>query len=146
MVHLRPAALALLMTGPAMLPTAASADAFLPGEETTLAIRFLGLPTGEGTITVGQPSGDVWPVIFQARTRGLVGLLDVREHLTCLLDAGTGLSRGSDLRAVELGDYHADSSRFDREAGTTFSLRRAWRCTVTVAVPASRSKRDESAW
>lgn len=136
MVHLRTAALALLMTG-SSIPPAAADDAFLPGEVTTLAIRYLGLPTGEGTITVGQPSGDVWPVIFQARTTGLVGLLDVREHLTCLWDAGTGLPRGSDLRAVELGDHHADSARFDREAGTaTVTVqRRARRSEQVVPVP-----------
>jgi hypothetical protein len=138
MHHLRTAALALLMTGSTSPPTAALADAFLPGEETTLAIRYLGLPSGEGTITVGQPSGDLWPVIFQARTSGLVGLLDVREHLTCLWDAGTGLSRGSDLRAIELGDHHADSLRFDREAGTaTVTVRRrSRRSQKVVPVPA----------
>jgi len=127
----RTAALALAMTLSA-LPASAFADAFLPGEETTLGLRYLGLPTGEGTITVGQPAGDLWPVVFQARTSGLVGLLDVREHLTCLYDAATGLSRGSDLRAVELGDRHADSTRFDREAGTA---------TFTVERPSRRSQR-----
>jgi len=136
MDHPRTAALALAMTLSA-LPASASADAFLPGEETTLGLRYLGLPTGEGTISVGQPSGDVWPVTFQARTTGLIGLLDVREHLTCLLDADTGLSRGSDLRAVELGDRHADSARFDREAGTaTVTVQRqARRSEQTVEVP-----------
>lgn len=130
MDHPRHAALALAMTL-AALPARASADAFLPGEETTLGLRYLGLPTGEGTITVGQPAGDLWPVVFQARTSGLVGLFDVREHLTCLYDAATGLSRGSDLRAVELGDRHADSLRFDREAGTA---------TVTVERPTRRTR------
>lgn len=131
MDHPRTAALALAMTLSA-LPAHAFADAFLPGEETTLGLRYLGLPTGEGTITVGQPAGDLWPVVFQARTSGLVGLFDVREHLTCLYDAATGLSRGSDLRAVELGDRHADSLRFDREAGTA---------TVTVERPSRRSQK-----
>lgn len=136
MDRLRSAALALAMT--AALPAPARAEPFLPGEETALALRYLGLPAGEGTITVGQPAGDVWPVIFRARTGGLAGIVDVREHLTCLWDAATGLPRGSDLRAVELGDVHADSARFDREAGTATVtvVRRARRSQKVVAVPA----------
>jgi len=128
----------LLVTVLSSAAAPAAAQPFAPGEQTTLAIRYLGLPTGEGTIAVGQPSGDVWPVTFQARTKGLVGLLDVREHLTCLWDATTGLSRGSDLRALELGDLHVDAARFDRAAGTaTVSVaRRSRRPEKTVAVPA----------
>jgi hypothetical protein len=118
----------LALAAPATTP----ALGFSPGEETTLSVKYLGLPTGEGKITVGQPAGDVWPIVFQARTRGLVGFLDVREHLTCLWDAPTGLPRGSDLRAAELGDVHADSLRFDRASGTA---------TVTVQRPTRRSQK-----
>lgn len=131
---IRTLALALLALA---VPATTPALGFAPGEETTLSVKYLGLPTGEGKITVGQPAGDVWPIVFQAQTRGLVGFLDVREHLTCLWDAPTGLPRGSDLRAAELGDLHADSLRFDRASGTaTVTVqRRTRRSEKTVAVP-----------
>ncbi len=94
--------------------SSARANPISPGEETVLAVRYLGIPTGEGRIAVGQPSGDVWPVFFQARTAGVVGFLDIREHLVSYWDEAARLPLGSDLRAVELGDYHQDSTRFDR--------------------------------
>ncbi len=93
---------------------AARAEAFSPGEETVLDVTYLGLPTGEGRILVGDPAGDVWPVIFQAKTRGVVGFIDIREHFVTYWDAIARLTRGSDLRAFEVGDYHQDSQRFDR--------------------------------
>lgn len=126
------AALLLLAAAPA-----AGAEPFAPGEETVLQVKFLGIPTGEGRILVGQPSGEVWPVIFQARTDGVAGFIDVREHLVSYWDSGTGLSRGSDLRAYEVGDYHEDSARFDREGGkaTLTRVRKGQRTTKVVEVP-----------
>ncbi len=93
---------------------AAGAEAFAPGEETVFQVRYLNLPTGEGRIMVGQPSGDVWPVVFQAKTEGVAGFIDIREHLVSYWDATSRLPRGMDLRAYEVGDYHVDSARFDR--------------------------------
>ncbi len=108
----------------ALLTAATAADAFAPGEETVFEITYLNLPTGEGRILVGKPEGDIWPVIFQARTQGVAGFIDIREHLVSYWDAKTRLTRGSDLKAYEIGDYHVDSARFDRETG---------KATVTVA-------------
>ncbi len=129
--------LAIVVAASAALPAGARALAFAPGEETVLAISYLGLPTGEGRIAVGDPIGDLWPVTFQARTAGVAGFLDVREHLVCAWDAPTQLPRGSDLRAFELGDAHADSLHFDRAANlATVSVeRRDRRREKTVAVP-----------
>lgn len=97
--------------------SAARGEAFAPGEETVLQVRYLNLPTGEGRIVVGEPAGDVWPVIFQARTEGFAGFIDIREHLVSYWDRVARLPRGSDLRAYEVGDYHQDSARFDRVNG-----------------------------
>jgi hypothetical protein len=112
MRQIRPLVLAAL----AALAAAPSArgDVFSPGEETVLEVTYLGLPTGEGRILVGEAAGQVWPVIFQAKTSGIVGFIDVREHLVSYWDAEARLPRGSDLRAFEVGDYHQDSARFDR--------------------------------
>lgn len=126
------AASALLATAPA-----AGADAFAPGEETVLQVRYLNMLTGEGRITVGQPAGDVWPVIFQAKTEGIAGFIDIREHLVTYWDSQTRLTRGSDLRAYEVGDYHVDSARFDRVNGkaTIERTKKHKRTVKTVDVP-----------
>jgi hypothetical protein len=104
----------LLLAAALAAAPAARAEAFAPGEETVLEVTYLGLPTGEGRILVGDPAGEVWPVIFQAKTQGIAGFIDVREHFVTYWDAAARLTRGSDLRAFEVGDYHQDSARFDR--------------------------------
>jgi hypothetical protein len=127
------AALVLLAATPA-----ARAEAFSPGEETVFQVRYLNLPTGEGRIVVGEPAGDVWPVIFQARTEGVAGFIDVREHLVSYWDVGARLPRGSDLRAYEIGDFHQDSARFDRaNRQATVTVQRSGRTSRKVLdVPA----------
>ncbi len=132
---MRTHALAALLALGAAAP-AARADAFAPGEETVLEVTYLGLPTGEGRILVGEPAGDVWPVIFQARTRGVVGFIDVREHFVTYWDAVARLTRGSDLRAYEVGDYHQDSQRFDRtNRQATITVQRKGRTSKeTIAI------------
>ena len=121
-----------------VLAAAARADAFAPGEETVFQVRFLNLPTGEGRILVGDPQGQVWPVVFQAKTDGIAGFIDIREHLVSYWDAAVRLPRGMDLRAYEVGDYHVDSARFDRvnlkaTISRTFNGRRS---EQTFPVPA----------
>lgn len=105
---------ALLAAG---LATSSRAEGIAPGEEIVLGVSYLGVPTGEARMRVGQPEGEIWPVVFQARTSGAASLLDVREHLVSYWDAGLRLPRGSDLKAFEVGDYHADSARFTRVPG-----------------------------
>ena len=59
----------------------------------------------------------MWPVVCQARTGGVASLVDIREHLVSYWVPEERTSRGSDLAAVELGDRHQDSARFDRVNG-----------------------------
>ncbi len=133
MTHLRALTAAALLLG----AHRASAEAFAPGEETVLQVRYLNLPTGEGRITVGQPSGDVWPVVFQIKTQGLAGFIDIREHLVSYWDSATLLPRGFDLRAYEVGDFHVESTRFDRTSGkaTYEKQRKGRRAVETFDVP-----------
>jgi predicted heme/steroid binding protein len=118
--------------------SAARANAFLPGEETVFQVRFLNLPTGEGRIVVGEPQGDIWPVVFQAKTEGVAGFIDIREHLVSYWDAAARLPRGMDLRAYEVGDFHVDTARFDRvnQKATISSTFNGRRTEKTFAVPA----------
>jgi hypothetical protein len=134
MHRLRATAAAALLA----LAAAARAAAFAPGEETVFQLRFLNLPTGEGRIVVGEPQGDIWPLVFQAKTSGLAGLIDIREHLVSYWDAAVHLPRGTDLRAYEVGDYHVDTARFDR-VNLKASLSRTFngkRTEKTIEVPA----------
>jgi hypothetical protein len=117
--------LAAIAIAIAALALPAVARAVSPGEETVLSVSYLGLPTGEGRIVVGRPEGDILPVIFQAKTSGVAGLLDIRENLVVYWDAERRLTRRSDLKAIELGDYHQDETRFDREKGVvTYTVQR----------------------
>lgn len=99
------------------LASSSRAQGIAPGEELVLGVSYLGVPTGEAKMKVGQPEGDIWPVVFQARTSGAASLLDVREHMVSYWDAPLRLSRGSDLQAYEIGDFHTDSARFSRVPG-----------------------------
>lgn len=93
------------------------AEGFSPGERIDLSIDYLGIHTGKAQITVGTPEGSIWPVVALARTEGVAKVIDIREHLVSYWDAETRLPRGSDLSAMEIGDRHVDSARFDRERG-----------------------------
>ncbi len=123
--------LAVLLAA-AALPAAAQAPGFEPGEQIDLAVDFLGIRAGEARISVGSPEGAVWPVVCQARTGGVASLLDIREHLVSYWVPEERASRGSDLAAVELGDRHQDSARFDRVNG---------KVTVRIARKGRRSER-----
>lgn len=106
-----------------------------PGEEMVLAVSYLGIPTGEAKVKVGQREGDLLPVIFQARTAGAASLIDIREHMVSYWDIPRHVSRGSDLQAYEVGDFHTDSARFTRDdaalAKVMVTERRGQRVKVT---------------
>lgn len=106
------AALALLSA-----PAARGEGGFKPGEQIDFTIDYLGIKMGEARIVVGQSEGPVWPIIAQGRSGGLASIVDIREHFVSYWDSAARLPRGSDLRAIEIGDRHDDSARFDRELG-----------------------------
>jgi hypothetical protein len=130
--HLALAVLSLSASGAAGAQPVAPA----PGEEMVLDVTYLGLPTGEARVKVGQREGELLPVIFQARTAGAASLLDVREHMVSYWDVSRRVSRGSDLQAYEVGDFHTDSARFTRDdaagvARVAVTERRGKRVKVT---------------
>jgi hypothetical protein len=134
---LGPLAAALLDALLAAEPASDRAGAFAPGEETVMQVRFLGMPSGEGRLSVGRPAGDVWPIIFQARTDGVAGFFDVREHVVSYWDSARRQTRGFDLRAYEVGDFKVERARFDRAGGqVTFERQlNGARTRSTVAIP-----------
>jgi len=122
-------------------PEASPALPFAPGERTELSVEYLGVRVGLARISVGQPAGELLPLVLQAKTGGLVGFLDVREQLTSNLDRGTLLPRTASLEAVELGYRHSDHTRFDREAGTATVVSRG-KTTTTTTVPVAADAVD----
>jgi hypothetical protein len=121
----------------AAAPAADAPPTFAPGEETVLSLRFLGMHSGEGRLTVGQPAGDVWPLVFQARTEGIAGFFDIREHLVSYWDSAARLTRGFDLRSYEVGEFKMERARFDRSNGkvTYEVIRSGKRTRQTFDVP-----------
>ncbi len=130
-------AIAIATAVAALAPAAPRAEPIAPGEETVLSVRWLGMRTGEGRISVGRPEGDIWPVFFQVKTAGVANFLDIREHLVSYWDGSSHLPRGSELQAVELGDRHDDRTRFDRQARqiTVESERKSGRKVKTASIP-----------
>ncbi len=125
--------LALALLAAAAAPSA-RAQVPLPGEEMVLDVSYLGVPTGEARMKVGQREGDLLPIIFQARTAGVASLVDIREHLVSYWDVTQRLSRGSDLQAYEAGDRHSDSTRFTRAPGATCKVQVTERRTKRTKV------------
>jgi hypothetical protein len=124
-------------------PAADGAGAFAPGEETVLQLRFLGMPSGEARLTVGQPAGNVWPLVFQARTEGVAGFFDIREHLVSYWDSASRQTRGFDLRAYEIGDFKVERARFDRANGRlTFQRHRNGKQTQDRVVDVPKDAQD----
>lgn len=128
------AALTLALAAP---ERAAAPLPFAPGERTELSVDYLGLKVGLARITVGNPAGELWPLLLQARTGGVVGFLDVREQLVSNLERRSLLPRTASLDAVELGYRHSDHTTFDREAGTATVISRGKSTTTEkVTIPA----------
>jgi hypothetical protein len=120
------------------LSAASPSRALAPGEEIRMDISWLHLPTGSATISIGQPDGAAWPLVYQGKTGGLVSLLEVREKYVTWWDPEGQLPWGSNLSAVELGDRHDDEVRFDRGAlKATIKVERKGKVrTREVEVPA----------
>ncbi len=105
---------ALAASGAAVSPTSST---IAPGEEIELAIDYRNVHSGQARLTVGQPVGAIWPLIWMARSDGVAALLDIREHYVSYWDANAGGPTGSDLNAIEINDRHTDRARFEREHG-----------------------------
>jgi uncharacterized protein DUF3108 len=98
-------------------PAPAPPVAIAPGEEIEWRVDYLGVKTGRAKLTVGKPSGDIWPVIAQAKTEGVAKIVDIKEHYVSYWQAAQRTSNGTDLEALEVGDHHTERQRFDRGQG-----------------------------
>jgi len=129
--------LALALGAPApQAPPAQAAPPYGPGERMDFAVHYLGAKMGLARISVDEPDGPVLPVQLQARTGGLMKLVDVRQQIVSSFDTETRLPRSFTLDAVELGYRHSDTTRFDRATGkATVRSRGKYDNTNEVDVP-----------
>jgi hypothetical protein len=88
-----------------------------PGEEIEWRVDYLGVKTGRARMTVGKPSGDIWPVIAQAKTEGVAKLVEIKEHFVSYWHSGERRSNSNALESLEIGDHRTEQQRFDRAQG-----------------------------
>jgi hypothetical protein len=96
------------------LSLASVAAPYAPDESMDYAIDFHGIPTGKARISVGRPEGDILPVFLQAKTSGLLAVVDLKQQLASNLDTDTGLPRSASVDSVEPGYRLVTTTRFDR--------------------------------
>jgi hypothetical protein len=85
-------------------------------EAMEFSVDFHGIPTGKARISVGHPEGTILPVFLQARTSGLLAVVDLKQQLASYLDTETGLPRAASMESIEPGYRLVVSTRFDRES------------------------------
>ncbi len=108
-------ALALALSVASAAPPAAAP--YLPDEAMDYSIDFHGIPTGKARISVGHPEGNILPVFLQAKTSGLLAMVDLKQQLASYLDTDTGLPRSASMDSVEPGYRLVVTTRFERETG-----------------------------
>ncbi len=94
--------------------TAAAPLPYAPDEAMDFAIDFHGVPTGKARILVGRPEGNILPVFLQARTSGLLAVVDLKQQLASYLDLDTGLPRSASMDSIEPGYRLVTTTRFER--------------------------------
>jgi hypothetical protein len=99
------------------LSLAAVAVPYAADETMEFSVDYHGIPTGKARISVGRAEGDVLPVFLQARTSGLLAVVNLKQSLASYLDTDTGLPRSASIESIEPGYRRTDTTRFDRANG-----------------------------
>ncbi len=99
------------------LSLASSVTPYAPDEAMDFDISFHGVPTGKARILVGHPEGNILPVFLQARTSGLLAMVDLKQQLASYLDTDTGLPRSASMDSIEPGYRLVVTTRFERANG-----------------------------
>ena len=118
---------AFLLAGPALAADPALVSAFGPGEQSTFAVSYLGVPTGVAVITVGlkmtQYGKEVWPLVATAQTD--LPIYPVRDRFVSYWDFTEGRNVGSDFHADENKKRRREKFRYDREQQKIFATKQA---------------------
>jgi hypothetical protein len=98
----------------AVLSLASLPAPIAPDEAMDFSVDFHGIPTGKARIFVGRPEGDILPVFLQAKTSGLLAVVELKQQLASYLDTGTGLPRTASMDSIEPGYRLVTTTRFER--------------------------------
>lgn len=119
------AASALALT--LVLPSAAAAKAFGPGEVLNFDCEYLGITVGRAQIMVGSQTSvsgqKVLPLVVFAKTDPVFVLFPVKDKFVSWWNPETKISLGLDLTADEGRKRRKERHRFDRATGKASVMR-----------------------
>lgn len=102
-------------------------SAFGPGEQTIYAVSYLGVPTGQATVTVGltleKYGVNTWPIVCTAETTDVGAIFPVKDKFVSFWDPVGRLSVGNEGHAEEGRDHHRERTRFDHVEGKAFTTK-----------------------
>lgn len=120
------AALCALVGSAAFASPGATVPPFGPGEQLTLALKYLGVKAGSAQITVGAPTASnsqVWPIVGDLHTDTLLSWYPVKDKMVSFWDASTSRCTGSELYADENHNRHRQKVELDDASRTAVVLR-----------------------
>ncbi len=107
-------ALALVLSAAPAAPAAPVVAPYAPDETMEFSVDYRGIPTGKARIAVGHPEGTILPVFLEARTGGLLAIINLKQQLASYLDTDTGLPRSASMDSIEPGYRLVVTTRFER--------------------------------
>ncbi len=120
----------------AALSAASAPVPYAPDEAMEYAIDYHGLPTGRARIAVGHPEGNLLPLFLQARTSGLLAIVDLKQQLASYLDTDTGLPRSASMDSIEPHYRLVTTTQFERANGTAIVREKGrYDNTYSIEVP-----------
>lgn len=100
---------------------------FGPGEQTTYAVSYLGVPTGEAQITVGwkmlQFGREVWPLVCVGQTTSIAAAYPVKDRFVSYWDPVRRQAVGADFFVDEGRKRRRERYRYDEEQLTAFATK-----------------------
>jgi Protein of unknown function (DUF3108) len=100
-------------------PPPPSWSAFGPGEETQYEVRWLGLPAGTASVTVGweidRGGKKVLPLVCIGESGRLASLYPIRDRFTSFFESATQVSSGAEFLADEGRRRRRERFRFEGE-------------------------------
>jgi len=102
-------------------------SAFGPGEQTVYAVSYLGVPTGQATVTVGLTSEkygvNTWPIVYTTETTEVGAIFPVKDKFISFWDPAGRITVGNEAHAEEGRDHHRERTRFDHLEGKAFTTK-----------------------
>lgn len=125
----RLASLAVLVLAGASAAQTPVSSAFGPGEQTTYAVKYLGLTAGLAQVTVGwkmeQFGREVWPLVCVGRTSDAAAVFPVNDRFVSYWDPVAREAVGADFVADENKQRRRERYQFDLAAKEAIATKQA---------------------